>query len=164
MPSQLLAAVLFSLAFVSADSIRAYVRPSTLAPVFCYIAPGDTLEVTVRTRDGWLGFDPGIAQAGNTGSFRYRWIPPGAAGADTTGIPVVWGPEAATNYVMILDDTPVRAEPEYGSTISAILHHGEAAEVVGTSGEWYRIAGVDGTDSWGTTGWITLESASLSEM
>ncbi len=164
MSSWILAVTLFTLAFIPADSIRAYVRPSTLAPVFCCITPGDTLEVTVRTRDGWLGFDPGIAQAGNTGSFRYRWIPPGTAGVDTTVIPVVWGPEAAITYVMILDDTPVRAEPEYGSAISAILHQGEAAEVVETSGEWYRIAGVDGTDSWGTTGWITLESASLSGM
>ena len=37
-----------------------------MASVFHVITEG-------RTADGWLGFDPGVAQAANVGIFRLRW-------------------------------------------------------------------------------------------
>ncbi len=153
-----------SAAIMSGDSIRVYFRPDTSASVFGAITPGETVEVTVRTHDGWLGFDPGTAQAGNTGSFRYRWIAPDGAMVDTTGIPVVWAPEPGITYVMIMGDTPVREEPDSSADITGVLHSGEAAEVLEEAGEWFRITAADPPDPCWKPGWITLENAGLSGM
>ena len=35
---------------------------------------GETHTVLAWTADGWLGFDPGIAQAGNIGLAHHRWV------------------------------------------------------------------------------------------
>lgn len=57
--------------------LTAYLDPSTEADVFGSLAPADQVHGQVQTADGWFGFDPGIAQAGNTGLARLRWIKPG---------------------------------------------------------------------------------------
>lgn len=35
---------------------------------------GETHQVLAWTADGWLGFDPGVAQAGNIGLARHYWV------------------------------------------------------------------------------------------
>lgn len=49
------------------------------APEFGPLPAGNTETALARTVDGWLGFDPGVAQAGNIGLYRLRWIAPDAA-------------------------------------------------------------------------------------
>jgi hypothetical protein len=58
------------------ETLTAYRESSPLAQVFG-IADADTTAMALaRTRDGWLGFDPGVAQAGNVGRARLRWYLP----------------------------------------------------------------------------------------
>ena len=85
-----LAAVLFSVGIVFAactpsalsepcmftlnDSAAVHRLPDNAADVFGVASPGETFAALARTADGWLGFDPGIAQAPNRGLARHRWI------------------------------------------------------------------------------------------
>jgi hypothetical protein len=57
---------------VTADS-TVYVKPNQPA-VFGTLPAGSTVQILAHTTDGWDGFDPGVAQAGNTGLDRLRWI------------------------------------------------------------------------------------------
>lgn len=41
---------------------------------FVHTMVGETRPVLAWTADGWLGFDPGIAQAGNIGLAHHRWV------------------------------------------------------------------------------------------
>jgi len=47
------------------------------AETFGTAVAGDVTLAHVKTADGWIGFDPGVAQAGNQGRARMRWYPPG---------------------------------------------------------------------------------------
>src|SRR5262245_59354462 len=58
----------------SANPVNIYTLPSAAATQFGTLGPGDTVEATARTADGFYGFEPGVAQAGNVGIFRLRWI------------------------------------------------------------------------------------------
>lgn len=54
--------------------LTVYRLPIVGSDIFGTLPAGETHEVLARTADGWIGFDPGIAQAGNTGLARHRWI------------------------------------------------------------------------------------------
>ena len=49
------------------------------ADVFGTASAGDQTLALARTNDGWIGFDPGVAQAGNVGRTRLRWYAPGTS-------------------------------------------------------------------------------------
>ncbi len=53
--------------FTGIKSLTAYRLPDPASDVFGTIPAGETHEVLARTTNGWIGFDPGVAQAGNTG-------------------------------------------------------------------------------------------------
>jgi hypothetical protein len=55
-------------------SVTAYRLPDTSSDVFGTMPSGESFEVLARTADGWLGFDPGVAQAANIGLARHRWV------------------------------------------------------------------------------------------
>ena len=38
------------------------------------VSSGDSYEALAWTADGWVGFDPGVAQAGNIGLAHHRWV------------------------------------------------------------------------------------------
>ncbi len=65
--------------FTGTTDLTAYRLPDALSPVFGTVPAGETHEVLARTADGWIGFDPGIAQAVNVGLARHRWIQLNAA-------------------------------------------------------------------------------------
>ena len=52
----------------------AYRLPDATSDVFGMLPSGDEFEALARTADGWVGFDPGIAQAGNIGLAHHRWV------------------------------------------------------------------------------------------
>lgn len=54
----------------------AYNRPSKDASKFGEITPVQIVQVAGKTEDGWIGFEPGSAQAPNVGLLRLRWLPP----------------------------------------------------------------------------------------
>ncbi len=61
-------------AFTANESLTVYRLPDSASDVFGTISTGETFEVLARTAEGWVGFDPGIAQAGNIGLAHHRWV------------------------------------------------------------------------------------------
>ncbi len=155
----LLHAAILSVAFQPGDSICVYNRPDSASTIYGILLPGETVELTVITLNGWLGFIPGTAQATATGSFRYRWLPPESAPVDTTGLERVWAPAAGITYAIAVADTPVHSGADTSSAVLFTLQGGTAAEVVEQNSNWLRIAG----SSQGVFGWIRLRDISLSQ-
>lgn len=60
--------------FTTNAEMTAYRLPDASSDVFGTMGAGETYEALARTADGWLGFDPGIAQAGNPGLAHHRWV------------------------------------------------------------------------------------------
>jgi hypothetical protein len=60
--------------FTANMPVTAYRLPINTSDVFGTMSEGETFEALARTVDGWLGFDPGIAQAGNIGLAHHRWV------------------------------------------------------------------------------------------
>lgn len=60
--------------FTSYSSLTVYRLPDSSSDVFGTMGTGETYQVLAYTADGWLGFDPGVAQAGNIGLAHHRWI------------------------------------------------------------------------------------------
>ncbi len=56
------------------ESLTVYRLPNPASDVFGTLPAGETHEVLAYTANGWVGFDPGVAQAGNTGLAHHRWI------------------------------------------------------------------------------------------
>jgi hypothetical protein len=51
-----------------------YRLPDDTSEVFSTLLEGETHEILAQTAEGWVGFDPGIAQAGNIGLAHHRWV------------------------------------------------------------------------------------------
>lgn len=51
-----------------------YYQPDVTSNVFATISDGVEAMAVARTTDGWIGFDPGVAQADNIGMDRLRWV------------------------------------------------------------------------------------------
>jgi len=47
------------------ESVTACNRPDSTSSAFGTLEPGYSVDINVRTAGGWLGFDPGTAQAAN---------------------------------------------------------------------------------------------------
>ena len=149
---------------VCLDSTFAYNRPDSSAVVFGLLHAGDSLAVSV-TSDGWLGFDPGVAQAGNIGSFRYRWIPPSGTYAlcgQPCLLPEVWAPEAGVVYAMFPEDTPLLASPEPDAQVLDSISAGSAAAVTLRTAGWLEVNALTGPFPRDVTGWVDLSSVSVS--
>ncbi len=60
--------------FTASEPISAYRLPDGTSAFFGTVGSGDTYRALARTADGWVGFDPGFAQAGNIGLAHHRWV------------------------------------------------------------------------------------------
>ena len=138
MNAVLLLAALTALPCTVEDSLTAYERPGLSAEVFGTIAPGEVIEVLVITGSEWLGFDPGTAQAGNSGSFHYRWLPPNSLPV-TDSLEVVWAPKPGVTYIMTSEDTPVYSDADTASTVLITLPAGSGAEMAGVKMGWVYV-------------------------
>ena len=151
---------------VAEDSLVVRARPDTADGRWGVLAPGESVEIEATTSDGWLGFDPGVAQAGNSGSFRYRWIEPGqpyTVTGDPAMLEVVWGPRAGIRYAMTFEPVDVHSEPDLLSAVIGTLPGGSAAAIVSQEGDWLRIDPSEGPAPDSPAGWISLTEASISE-
>ena len=138
-----------------------YQRPSAGADVFGTLATGEIVEPTVRTSDGFFGFDPGVAQAGNVGVFRNRWILRNyqiSAEGDCANLPVVVGPIASLCYAMIMLDAPVYTSNESSSYVLATLITGDYAMVLESTGDWVKVDLNVSNLNIPSVGWIKLEN------
>lgn len=61
---------------VANSDVTLYNRPDMASTEFGTLSAGETAVMMGQTADGWLGFDPGVAQAANVGIFRLRWVAP----------------------------------------------------------------------------------------
>jgi hypothetical protein len=151
MPCQLTAIV---------DSII-YQRPSAAADVFGTLTTGESVQPTVRTSDGFFGFEPGVAQAGNVGVFRNRWILKNyqiSAEGDCSNLPVVIGPIANLCYAMVMLDAPVYTSNDSTSDVLTTLKSGDYAMVLESSADWVKVDLNVSNLNISAVGWINLEN------
>jgi hypothetical protein len=123
--------------------ITAYQRPSLLAQVFGDMSSGLQVEVLAQTSDDWLGFDPGVAQAGNIGIFRLRWIESSsdiALTGDCESVPIVVGPPPGVCFTMAMGEIDVHLHPDAESDLIATMDVEDYAAVEGvTADNWARV-------------------------
>ena len=145
--------------------VTVYQRPSTAANQFGTLAAGETAEATAQTADGWLGFDPGTAQAANVGVFRLRWVAPDADVALTggcSGLPQAASVSPTACYFMAMADTAVYSAPDNSSATMAMINAGGYSAVTGqTAGGWYRLNLQDGSLSQAGSGWLNPNDANF---
>ncbi len=143
---------------VAAGEVPAYFRPSVASGVFGTMQAGESYPVEAKTADGWYGFEPGVAQAANTGLFRLRWVQEGTSGltveGDCSGVPVVVGPEAGVCYLMPMASTPVYESPDAASAILATLELNDYAAVVARSPGWAQVDLSQGNTGQDVVGWV----------
>ncbi len=116
------------------------------------------MPAAAYTADGWLGFDPGVAQAANVGVFRNRWVERGGAfhlEGECGALPLVVGPPPGICFLMASGDTPVYASADISSAVIADLHLGDYAKTVGRAAGWFKVDFSVGNPGILQTGWIT---------
>jgi hypothetical protein len=147
------------------NDVTIYNRPSTAADVFSTQPAGFNIKFSARTSNGWLGFDPGVAQAANIGSFRLRWIAPGTQ--TITGgcsrLPVVWGPPPGICFDMPMEDTNVHASNDTSAPVVVRLNVGDFAAVSGltSDGSWAKVDLGPGNTGSSATGWVDASTLNL---
>ena len=147
------------------NEVTIYNRPSTAADVFSTQPAGFNIKFSARTSTGWLGFDPGIAQAANIGSFRLRWIAPGTQtiSGGCSRLPVVWGPPPGICFDMPMEDVNVHAAADSSSPVVVRLHVGEFAAITGQTadGNWVKVDLGPGNTGSSATGWVDSSTTNV---
>ncbi|RTQ53765.1 hypothetical protein EJV47_03255 [Hymenobacter gummosus] len=90
-----------------------YQRPAAGAAKFGQLAAGEEVTLAARTAAGWVGFDPGTAQAANVGIFRLRWVRAAEAFAPADScarLPLVDAPPAGC---LLMAARPVEGRMEF---------------------------------------------------
>ncbi|MEX2162167.1 MAG: SH3 domain-containing protein [Anaerolineales bacterium] len=135
-----------------------YDRPSTEAQVFSEVESGFTAVVTGRTFDGWVGFDPGIAQAANSGVFRLRWVhfdEVSLSGSCLDAPQLSWVPEPDLCYVMPQESVSVYSGANTTSNVIATLNVEDFAAVSGlTNNGWAQVDLGAGNTGLSGIGWM----------
>jgi uncharacterized protein YgiM (DUF1202 family) len=145
--------------------VPVYLRPSTESDVFGTLSAGMSVEALARTADGWIGFEPGVAQAANTGIFRLRWVQEGG-NVSLTGscadLPIVEGPPVGICFDMPMGDTPVYEEPNPASNLLTTLTPPQYTAVIGRNpANWYRVDLAIGNTSSNRAGWVEATTINL---
>ena len=146
------------------EDVTVYQRPSFDAAVFGTLREGMALSPEARAPDGWLGFDPGIAQAANIGVFRLRWIHESAAvgitGACHT-LPLVWAPAPGVCYTMPMAEVDVYAAPDAEAAVVATLGVGDYAAVTALDDDFARVDLDQGNTDLDLEGWVPVDTLNL---
>lgn len=150
------------------SDVPLYNRPDTNSSQFGIFSSGQQAVITGQAPGGWLGFDPGVAQAANVGIFRLRWLAPGSDTAQSgscdalTPYPAI-SPTAC--YEMAMADTPIYAQPDDTAVVITTLPGGGYTAVTGKSAQnWVQVDLSDGSladNHSGQTGWITPNAANF---
>lgn len=144
---------------VADQEITIYSRPNVAANVFSVQPAGFEVEVNAQTADGWVGFDPAVAQAANMGVFRLRWLLLGEAAhleGDCRGLEEVVGPPPGVCFTMPMDEVVVYEGPDAGTTPLATLNPGDYAAALTRAGtDWLEVDLGLGNVSEPIVGWVT---------
>jgi hypothetical protein len=139
------------------EPVTVFNRPSAAADVFGTLGAGESVQPAVKTADGFYGFDPGVAQAGNVGVFRNRWVlktyQVELAGS-CSSVKTVVGPIANLCYAMSMGDTPVYTSADTASAVITTLHSGDYVQALGTSSGWVKVDLNVGSTSTNSIGWV----------
>jgi putative hemolysin len=126
---------------VASKAITAYSRPSLQATVFGELSAGERVPVG-GTTDGWIGYEPGVAQAANVGPFRLRWVQKtdaikleGACGS----VPVVASLPPTACFQMFMQATPILGAARVGAVIVANAKAGDYAQAIAASDQWLEL-------------------------
>ena len=143
---------------VAQGDVPVYSRPSSNAAVFGSMASGFHTIIEGRTADGWLGFDPGVAQAANVGIFRLRWIEE-SSDIELEGtcedLPELKGPPVGVCFTMPMDGVHVYTEADVSSEGIATMRWGDYAAVTGkTKEDWARVDLSVGNVGLDLAGWV----------
>ena len=141
----------------AAVDVTVYSRPNFAADVFGVLSAATVQPLSAQTGDGWYGFDPGVAQAANIGSFRLRWVNQAdvSLSGDCGSLPVVWAPPIGVCFDMPMEDVDVHADANAASAIVAVLHVEEFAAVLGVSGTgWAKVDLSAGNTGSSVVGWL----------
>ena len=146
--------------FLDTD-VTVYMRPSEESLVFGFVPTGLAGEVRGVTEDGWIGFEPGVAQAGNVGVFRLRWIPPDA-GVELNGecdnLPVLWGPPAGVCFAMFMEEANIYESPSVLSPVITSVTIEQTAQILGKLGDnWIQLDLSVGNMDIDQKGWVEKE-------
>ena len=128
------------LSFVNPVAI--YNRASAAADVFGTVGPGETFQPSAKTADGFYGFEPGDAQAGNVGLFRLRWVLKTIDVTTSTGctnLPTVVAPIAGICYAMMIEDTPIFSSPDTTSALVTTMHMNDYAMITAHNPGWFTL-------------------------
>lgn len=151
--------------FTASDEVTIYTRPHLSADVFSTQGAGFSIQPTARTANGWYGFDPGVAQAANIGSFRLRWLPPGSGtlAGGCSSLPIVWAPLPGLCYDMPMGTTNVYETPDTSATVVETLQLGEFAEVLGmhSNGDWAQVDLGPGNTGSHVEGWVEASTLNV---
>jgi hypothetical protein len=142
---------------VTSTDVTIYERPDLSADIFSTVPPGFSTPVDARTASGWIGFDPGVAQAANIGSFRLRWIEPGQVNlmGACGSLPVVWAPPVGICFDMPMEDVEVHADPTAASPLLVVLSAEQFAAVLGVNATgWAKVDLGPGNTGSSVQGWI----------
>ena len=150
---------------VCMDSVDVFSRPDSAAPLMIRLGPRTQVIISGKTVDGWLGFDPGVAQAANTGSFRLRWIPGDGEfviDGELSDVPLVWGPPPGVTFAMIYQASPLYSEPDSISAIVDTIPSSSVAGIIFRTDDWYLLDLNIGPLGQDIEGWIESEDVSVS--
>ena len=147
---------------VAVDEVVIYQRPSLDTAPFGTLSAGDQVIAAGITGDGWIGFDPGVAQAANVGPFRLRWVQDENGTFTLEGtcddLPLVVGPPAGVCFTLAMYEVPVYAGADPPTEVIATMRSGDYAEVEGrTTGNWMRVDLSVGSMELDLVGWIESE-------
>jgi hypothetical protein len=145
-------------------SMIIYTRPSTQAEVFFISPPGFSVQISARTASGWLGFNPGVAQAANMGSFRLRWVQRKAVrlSGNCSNLPRVWGPPPGICFDMPMFNVNVYEHPRTSARVLTVLHPEQFAAVVRRSGpDWVKVDLRKGNTGLKLSGWVEANTLNV---
>jgi hypothetical protein len=145
-------------------STTVYTRPSLEADVFGTLTPDIPIEPGALTADGWIGFDPGVAQAANVGPFRLRWVQNGGPvtlSGDCSSVPVIVGPPTGVCFEMFMETTDVHSAPDAASSVITTAQSQDYVAVDGQSGSWLRVDLSQGNLGLSGAGWIPSDAANF---
>ncbi len=151
---------------VASKAITAYTRPSTQAPVFGKLAVGDSAPVGGTTADGWIGFDPGVAQAANVGPFRLRWVQKSDAfklqgACDAPNVPVLANLPPTACFEMFMADTKIYPQANVTASALVIAKANDYAQVVAANDKWLELDLNVGSLKQAKRGWIERADANF---
>jgi hypothetical protein len=141
-----------------------YTRPSLASDVFSTFTAGDRHPAMAYTADGFIGFDPAYAQAGNVGVFRYRWVllgPNVHLEGNCGSLPLVVGPPPGVCFVMAYEHLSVYANPLASSAVLATMEVGDYAQLIERAAGWMKVDLSVGNLGLPIQGWIQDGSAGL---